>query len=81
MAINDNAGLQNSSTEGDDAEDVTARIERLGRQRPEKFTTFWQEMGFCISLVTSSLMAVGTSIPSPNPIFEMNHYLCSLPAH
>ncbi|KAI9655381.1 MAG: hypothetical protein M1821_005528 [Bathelium mastoideum] len=30
-----------------------ARIERLGRQRPEKFPTVWKEAGFCFSVVMS----------------------------
>lgn len=63
MAVNDNPALQDPTPEGEDGEELTARIERLGRQRPEKFTTFWQEMGFCISLLTSIMLAVRHSQP------------------
>ena len=59
MAIKDNAGLQDPRTPGGNAEDTAAGIERLGRQRPEKFTTIWQEIGFCFSLLASMIMAVG----------------------
>lgn len=58
MAVDDHAALQDPTSEGEDGEELAARIERLGRQRPENFTTFWQEMGFCISLLTSIMMAV-----------------------
>jgi hypothetical protein len=35
-----------------------ARIERLGRQRPEKFKTLWAEIGFVFSIVMSQVMTV-----------------------
>lgn len=35
-----------------------ARIERLGRQRPEKFRTLWAEIGFVFSIVMSQVMTV-----------------------
>ncbi|MCJ1304914.1 hypothetical protein MMC08_007727 [Hypocenomyce scalaris] len=57
MAIKDNAGLQDPITPGGDTENTAGRIERLGRQRPEKFTTIWQEIGFCFSLLASMIMA------------------------
>lgn len=35
-----------------------ARIERLGRQRPEKFKTIWAEIGFVFSIVMSQVLTV-----------------------
>jgi hypothetical protein len=35
-----------------------ARIERLGRQRPEQFKTLWAEIGFVFSIVMSHVMSV-----------------------
>lgn len=48
---------------GDDSkmnneESDEARIERLGRQRPEKFKTLWSEIGFVFSVVMSQVMTV-----------------------
>jgi hypothetical protein len=34
------------------------RIERLGRQRPEKFKTLWAEIGFVFSVVMSQVLTV-----------------------
>jgi hypothetical protein len=39
-------------------ESPEARIERLGRQRPEKFKTIWAEIGFVFSIVMSQVMTV-----------------------
>jgi hypothetical protein len=41
-----------------DGESVTARIERLGRARPEKFRSTWEEVGFCFSIVMSQVLTV-----------------------
>lgn len=46
-------------TRNENVEDVQAQVEKLGRQRPEVFKTFWHELGFCFSLLASMLMAVG----------------------
>ena len=35
-----------------------ARIERLGRERPEQFKTLWAEIGFVVSIVMSQVMTV-----------------------
>lgn len=43
---------------GADAETTDARIERLGRQRPEQFKTLTAEIGFCFSLLGSMALAV-----------------------
>ena len=49
-----------STPEPSDAEAQPQQIdiEALGRQRPPIFKTLWAELGFCISLVASMLMAV-----------------------
>jgi MFS family permease len=58
-ASNENAVLDNSM-EHDPAmmegESEKARIERLGRQRPEKFGSAWQEIGFIFSVTMSQLL-------------------------
>lgn len=41
-----------------DEETHEARIERLGRQRPEQFKTLWAEIGFVFSIVMSQVMTV-----------------------
>ena len=43
---------------GDDDESQEARIERLGRERPEKFRTIWAEIGFVFSIVMSQVLTV-----------------------
>ncbi|KAI9824761.1 MAG: hypothetical protein M1832_001589 [Thelocarpon impressellum] len=42
---------------GDAEESERARIERLGRQRPEIFRSRWAEAGFCYSVLASQFMA------------------------
>lgn len=39
-------------------ESTAARIERLGRMRPEKFNSIWEEAGFCFSVVMSQALTV-----------------------
>jgi MFS family permease len=39
-----------------EGESEKARIERLGRQRPEKFGSAWQEVGFIFSVTMSQLL-------------------------
>ena len=41
---------------GEEAE--KARIERLGRERPQQFKSTWAEIGFVYSILASELMAV-----------------------
>ncbi len=52
------------TTDGGEAggESVQARIERLGRERPEKFKSVWAEVGFCFSIVMSQVLTVRISI-------------------
>lgn len=33
-------------------------IERMGRQRPDIFKTWWAEVGFCVAILGSMLSAV-----------------------
>jgi hypothetical protein len=42
----------------DEEESTLARIERLGRARPEKFKSIWEEIGFCFSIVMSQVLTV-----------------------
>jgi len=39
-------------------ESESARIERLGRERPTKFKSFGEELAFCYSIIASQFMAV-----------------------
>lgn len=41
-----------------DEETPQARIERLGRERPEKFKTIWAEIGFVFSIAMSQVLTV-----------------------
>lgn len=43
-------------------ESNAARIERLGRQRPEAFRSIWAEVGFVFSLAMSQVLSVGTPL-------------------
>ncbi|RLL93219.1 hypothetical protein CFD26_101393 [Aspergillus turcosus] len=38
-------------------EDSEARLERLGRERPPCFSSFWSELTFCFSIVMSQILA------------------------
>lgn len=40
------------------SESDRARIERLGRERPEKFKSFGAELAFCYSVIASQFMSV-----------------------
>ncbi|KAJ9668529.1 hypothetical protein H2201_001170 [Coniosporium apollinis] len=46
----------NPIPEVDEFETPEARIERLGRQRPEKFKSLWAEAGFVFSVVMSQVL-------------------------
>lgn len=46
-------------------EPLEARLERLGRQRPEVFASVWAEIGFVFSISMSQVLSV---IPSSNLI-------------
>ncbi len=54
------AVLQRPDSEArvDDGESPDARIERLGRARPENFKTLWAEVGFVFSIVMSQVLTV-----------------------
>lgn len=49
---------ENSGTKVDEFETSEARIERLGRERPEKFKSSWAEAGFVFSVVMSQVLTV-----------------------
>ena len=46
-------------------------VEALGRQRPPIFKSLWAELGFCISLVGSMLMAVRAPPWAPTLTFSL----------
>lgn len=50
------ATTQDPSPSRLEGESESARIERLGRQRPEKFQSLWAEIGFCFSITMSQLL-------------------------
>lgn len=43
-------------------ESAQARFERLGRERPAKFKSAWQEICFVFSIVMSQILAVSMAI-------------------
>ncbi|KAF2093032.1 MFS general substrate transporter [Rhizodiscina lignyota] len=53
-----------------------ARIERLGRMRPERFRTVWEEIGFCFSVVMSQALTEyfvsGFNVILPTVAQELN---------
>lgn len=53
-----------------------ARIERLGRQRPESLTSIWREVGFVFSIVMSQLLTEyfvsGFSVLVPTVVRELD---------
>src|SRR3954468_22364768 len=42
-------------------ESLEARLERLGRQRPEVFGSIWAEIGFVFSISMAQVLTVGKS--------------------
>jgi hypothetical protein len=52
-------GIDSSPVE----ESFEARIERLGRQRPEVFGSLWAEIGFVFSISMSQVLSVWLNIP------------------
>ena len=59
-------------------ESTEARLERLGRQRPEVFDSIWSEIGFVFSISMSQVLSV--SSPSENIAFttDLNRNILSL---
>ncbi len=45
-------------------ESIEARVERLGRQRPEAFDSIWAEIGFVFSIVMSQVLTVSVPFSS-----------------
>ena len=60
-------GIEESETE-------TARIERLGRERPANFKSLWAEVAFCYSILASMLMAVSCAIPPFSALILLMRY-------
>jgi hypothetical protein len=52
-----------SDMETGNRESDATRIERLGRARPEKFRSTWEEVGFCFSIVMSQVLTVRSIFP------------------
>jgi len=44
-------------------ESTEARLERLGRQRPDVFDSIWPEMGFVFSISMSQVLSVCSNLP------------------
>jgi hypothetical protein len=44
-------------------ESAEARLERLGRQRPEVFDSIWSEIGFVFSISMSQVLSVRSPLP------------------
>ena len=52
---------EGQSQQHESRESDRARIERLGREKPEVFKSLWAEVGFCYSILASQFMAVSDS--------------------
>ena len=60
---NDGTATSTSQTPNADEESLEARLERLGRARPECFKSTWQEAGFVFSIAMSQVLAVLATPP------------------
>lgn len=58
--VDDRTGEYGSFKHGPPLEEESeqARVERLGRMRPEIFRGLWDEFGFCFSVVMSQALTV-----------------------
>lgn len=61
--------LESRSAAPDDVSLNDSEIERLGRQRPDAFSSTFKEILFGSSLLMSMLMAVGLVYPGASPLF------------
>ena len=57
-------------------ESSEARIERLGRQRPEVFDSVWSEIGFVFSIAMSQVLTVCPSIFRASMLLTLSGILC-----
>lgn len=57
-------------------ESEEARMERLGRQRPEVFGSIWSEIGFVFSISMSQVLTVGNVLPYPGSVLTEIGILC-----
>lgn len=59
-------------------ESVEARINRLGRQRPEVFKSMWAEVGFVFSIAMSQVLSVRTLARTTHrPLLIINRNISS----
>lgn len=59
--------------EGREEESLEARIERLGRERPEQFKSFWAECVFVFSIAMSQVLSVSHA---PKKIIDLEFNVC-----
>lgn len=52
------------------------QIERLGRMRPEKFSSLWMELGFCFSIVMSQVLTVWYYVYGSHTLLTCQGILC-----
>ena len=59
ITVNDQPGSNNSPSKMRPGHIPTqVEIERMGKQRPDIFATWWAEIGFCFAIFGSMLSAV-----------------------
>jgi hypothetical protein len=59
-------------------ESLEARLERLGRQRPEVFGSVWAEIGFVFSISMSQVLSVNCLPHFLNPILTTSRNISCL---
>jgi len=59
-------------------ESLEARLERLGRQRPEVFGSLWAEIGFVFSISMSQVLSVILSSNSSDPALTLDRNISCL---
>lgn len=64
---------QNICRDDEDSETSSARIERLGRERPTKFKSLWAEFAFCYSIIASQCLAVCFQDFEPTSSQQLSH--------
>ena len=71
---------EDQSQQHDNRESDRARVERMGREKPEMFKSLWAEVGFCYSILASQFMAVSdsyiSSMAAIKVSLELNTDLC-----
>jgi hypothetical protein len=59
-------------------ESLEARLERLGRQRPEVFSSVWAEIGFVFSISMSQVLSVSRLPKFKNPTLTTSRNISCL---